>query len=355
MVVPIVFEQRTHLLNIVSCFAMNPHDFYRAENLIRETINELDLNLRGLTVLTEVGSNHFLFTPIIAALAEARKVYAWTRDSVHGSASEIIHECESLAEKLGLDDRIEFAANERPSAHVAQANIITNSGFIRPLDRVLLSSATGNNAVIPLMYESWELRDTDIDREYCRANGIKLGGTWENHPRLRVFDYCGQLAVKMIHEAELEVFQNKIIVWSQDDFGTVVSDALYKSDARAVLMTTDVDIVYRETDTDALFLCDYFESRPFFGGSGVFDLERLLSANPTLKIIHLYGDVDFTILHNHDVPVFPEKRGYPHVMSLTLAYLGLAPVLKLQVGGLKVGECLAKNIKDPICQEICEN
>ena len=56
---------------------------------------------------------------------------------------------------------------------------------------------------------------------YFKQKGIKVAGTWENHPDLKIFDGCGHLAVKISQEAGYEVYQNKIIVWSNDHFGEV--------------------------------------------------------------------------------------------------------------------------------------
>ena len=62
---------------------------HRAIEIIEQTIKSLDLNLKSYVVLTEVGSNNYIYTPIIPLLAGAKRVYAWTRDSSYGSGEEI--------------------------------------------------------------------------------------------------------------------------------------------------------------------------------------------------------------------------------------------------------------------------
>ena len=62
---------------------------YRAIEIIEQTIKRLDLKLNSYIVLTEVGSNNYIYTPIIPLLAGAEKVYAWTRDSSYGSGEHI--------------------------------------------------------------------------------------------------------------------------------------------------------------------------------------------------------------------------------------------------------------------------
>lgn len=62
---------------------------HRLQGTVRFAIEELDLNLLGATVLTEAGTNAYLLTPLIAAMAGADKVYAPARDSAFGSVVSI--------------------------------------------------------------------------------------------------------------------------------------------------------------------------------------------------------------------------------------------------------------------------
>ena len=69
---------------------------HRAIRIILDCIDRLELSLTGLTVLTEVGTNYYLYTPIIAALAGAKRVYAWTADTPYGLGSKTIKKCKEL-------------------------------------------------------------------------------------------------------------------------------------------------------------------------------------------------------------------------------------------------------------------
>ena len=60
---------------------------------IEEVVEDLDLNLRGFNVLTEVGSDMYKYTPIVAQIAGANRVMCWTRDSIYGKAKMIINDC----------------------------------------------------------------------------------------------------------------------------------------------------------------------------------------------------------------------------------------------------------------------
>jgi len=331
---------------------LSESEIFRAEKIIREVINLLRVDLSGYTVLTEAGSGYFALTPIIASLANAQRVYAWTRDSSYGRATDIIGEGKAIMRSLHLNDTIEYSSERQPF-HVAAADIITNLGFVRPLDKFLLAHARENRAVIPLMYEAWEIRKEDIELDACRTKGIKVAGTWENHPDLKIFNGCGTLAVKMANEAGFEVYQNNILIWSDDRFGEVIRETFINSGARSVIKTTDSEDFYNQLrNLDFVFICDYDEKRPYFGKTGIWDLDRICKLNKGLGIVHLYGDIEAKLLLEKGINVYPIKTGKVCSMSCTLAHLGMLPIINLHTAGLKVGECLLKKEQHALCQPI---
>lgn len=67
-------------------------NYTREIKLIKSAVEKLNIDLIGQTVLTEVGSNNYILSPIVPLLAGAEKVYAWTRDSRFGMSADIISE-----------------------------------------------------------------------------------------------------------------------------------------------------------------------------------------------------------------------------------------------------------------------
>lgn len=327
-------------------------ELQKIKHKIQTTIDTLQLDLFDINVLTEVGSHYFLFTPLIALMANAEKVFAWAKDSRYGKAEDNVKDLIFLLDYFKIDkNKIEFSQNERPILHIQQANIITNSGLVRPLNKEFLQNASPN-AVIPLMYEAWELRNSDIDIDFCREKNIKVAGTWENYPSLRIFDYVGALCVKLAQEAGFEIFQNKIIVWSDDHFGELAQKAFQSLEAKEVILTTDIEILEENIkNTDFVFFCDSDEKRQILGENGFLNLENLKNLNPLLEIVHLYGDLSYDFLQKNNVKTYPNFDGKALVMSHTLSYLGITPLVGLQTAGLKVGECLyKKEYQHPILQ-----
>lgn len=310
----------------------------RAIALIKDNINLFKLNLTGYTVLTEAGTGYYLLTPLIPLLAGASKVIVWVKDTRYGSADSIAEQLVRLLNDIDVHGRIEIRKNERNVSDVGSADIITNSGNIRPLDKDLLKF-TKKNCVIPLMYEAWEVRKTDVDIDYCKDCGIPVAGTWENHPDIKVFDYSAVLAIKMAFEAGFPVFKNKIIVWSDDHFGETAVRGFKSVGAREVISTTDIDVFYNElSDTDFIFICSYHETRPYFGSQGIFTSEKITELNPNITFVHLYGNVSETYCLENGINIYPVRSGKEMLMTFTLAHVGIEPLIKLQVAGFKVAQ-----------------
>jgi len=323
-------------------------DLKYANRVINGAVENLGVDLSGLTVLTEVGSGPYLFTPIIASRCGAETVYAWTFDSEYGLSSDIVQDCKRFCKEISISN-IEFLENTVLTDHIAAADIITNSGFLRPLNSEKLKHCK-KEVVIPLMYDKWEFRSFDIDIDFCRINKIPVAGTWENHPSLKIFDAIGALGVKMILETKREVWGNNIFVWSDDNFGNVLSETFIKLGAHKVITSVDQNLLINTlSEIDILFLANYYETSTFFR-----DIipSYLVGQFDEIVIIHLFGSLDYIELSNKGLNIFPEKDGKESEMSLTLGYLGLNPIIKLQVAGLKVAECMARGLRNSIMQPI---
>jgi hypothetical protein len=320
--------------------------YKRHEAIIKQSIAALNLNLSGLVVLTEVASGLYIYTPIIALLAGAKKVVAVVNDSKYGLAKDIKEDCLRLLSLLQCNTaNIEFSLNTISEAHLAEADIITNSGHLRPLDKAKLAKLKPQ-AVLPLMYEKWELRDTDIDIQYCNERNIRFAGTWENHPALQIFDYCKHLMLKLIFEAGFEIKGNSIIIFSDDHYGKLLEKACIDLDAKKVFKSTDYDaIINNLQDVDFIFFCDYNNKSNLISDdtNSLFPLQKIKDINPNVGFVHLVGQIDSAYCTAHGFTIYPNKTGYAQRMTETLAYLGPNPILKLQTAGLKVGEELYHN------------
>lgn len=324
----------------------------RAYQLIVKSINQLKLDLTGKTILTEIGSNNYLYTPLIALIAGASKVIAYTKNTLFLDANEVALKAKLFKEHFDIQGELEFRIDTINYDDFKIADVITNSGFLRPLNESCLQY-TKNGVVIPVMYEAWEIRKEDVDVEYCKKSNIKLAGTWENHPDIKVFSGIGPLSVKLAQEAGYEVYQNNIIVWSDDHFGEEAEKCFLSFGAENVIVTNDVEVLYKNVgNADFIFICDYDEKRDYFGNNAFLDLNKMLQINPSIGVVHLYGNIDYRHLCENGVNVYPKIDGHAMKMTKTLGYLGLIPIINLQVAGFKVAECLITGEKNSLVQLI---
>ena len=320
----------------------------RVIKIVKTVCSSLDLNLNGLNVLTEVGSNSYSILPVIAAFAGA-KVFAWTRDSSYGKAVDNISQCRELLECFGLVDKVEFYIGELNKEHLQEADIITNSGFLRPLNAEKLKHAKPG-LIIPLMYEEWEFRASEIDLEYCKINDIRVAGTWEGHPSINVFSYVGVLAIKMALNGGFEVKDNNIFIWSKDEFGLEAQKAFKDMKANELTMSTNkAELKDKLPSLDFIFVCDYEEKQNL---QKVLDFEAIKKINPSCGIIHLYGEIDSNSLSKSGLHFYPVRLGKAQKMSFTLSEVGLNPIVRLQAAGLKVAESLKHGKSSSLVQTI---
>jgi hypothetical protein len=321
----------------------------RAIDLIKDLKNTLDVNLDGYKVLTELGSKYYLYSPLIPLLCGADFVYAFVKDTRYGKAAELSSQLYELATKLGLQDKLKIGSNILDSTFLQQADIVTNSGMLRPLNKEKLSLLK-KGAVVPLMFEAWELREEDIDIEFCKEQGIKVAGTWENHPSIMVFNYVMMLGIKLAHEAGFEVLDNNIFIWSNDHFGEILEVAFTKNGARNCTRNVDYKSLLEVVkDLDFIILADYDELNDF---ETIFDFNELQKLNPTLGIIHLYGSIKYEQLHNAGFNIYPKKDGFAKLMTYTLAHVGLEPIMKLQVASYRVATEMLRNSYTDLSQPI---
>jgi hypothetical protein len=320
----------------------------RSIDLIYNIVKKLNLNLKGFSVLTEAGTGYYIFTAIIALVANAKYVMIWVNDSSYGEAKSIKKEFEGLATKLGYKN-YHFTLNERPIDDIRKADIITNLGHIRPINKKFLINVKPSS-VISTMSEKWELRKEDIDIIFCKKNNIKVAGTWENHPKLKIFDNCGYLIAKMCFESGFEIFQNNILIISSDNFGKVAFEKLKNFEPNELKLSNLKSINHNLliNNPELIIIADYTTNIELIGEKGLIDISLLKN----ITIVHLCGKIDYEYCIKNEINLFPNQNGNSFRMSKTLAHLGAKPVIDLHAAGFKVGENMLRGINSKLNQPI---
>jgi hypothetical protein len=256
----------------------------------------------------------------------------------------------TLAKGWGIEDRIDVLFS-REDARIGLADIITNLGFVRPLDACFLRHLKWN-AVIPLMFESWEYREDDLNLIECRKLGIPVLGTNEHHPDLRTFEYIGLLAMKLLFEIGIEVFHSNIIVMGSGEFAKQIILSLRAANAVVTFLPTEKEshlshLVSKSAwqalkEAEALVIVEHQNYNMLISKDGVIKAEELCAINPLLVVVHICGGVDQDALEAVHLRYHPTRFAPPGNMSTTTDYLGPKPLIDLHTAGLKVGEELAR-------------
>lgn len=313
----------------------------RVKSLIHESINFYNLNLGGMTILTEVGSKYYAITPLIAALSGG-EVFAYTRDSSFGKKEEISEFYQNLELFCNVKNQVSVIFNLTEEI-IFKSNIITNLGFLRPIDKKFIEMMN-DKSVISYMYETWERRYGDVDLAYCKEKNIPVLGTNEFFPGKEVFNYVGNLCIKLLFELDVEIYSSKIIIVSSDKFGRIIWKFLSSVGAEAYIVDNLKTTENRQylIDCDAVVIADYFFTEKIIGKSDVqISVEDLIKYSQKTAIVKIVGNIDVEEIRKWKIPVAPSFQSGTS-MGVTMAYLGPKPIIDLHTAGLKVGEVMAK-------------
>ena len=317
-------------------------DGRRLVRLMAAAVARCQLDLTGRVVLTEAASGAYAVTPVLAALAGAQ-VCALAATTRYATAAQLAEGTTELARLAGVAGRIELATGKTPGI-LGAADIVTNSGQVRPIDAAMVAQLKPS-AVIPLMYEAWEFRGADVDLGACRRRGIPVAGTSETHPAVDVFSYLGPMAVKQLHDAGLPVHGSDLLLLCDNQFAPFIASYLRASGARVTQAATLAGAGLAESGPagapDAVILALRPAGAPMLGAAGA---ALLAQHAPGTVLVQYWGDVDRAAAAAAGLPVWPPDPPAPGHMGVLPSAVGPEPVVRLQAGGLKVGEVLAHGL-----------
>lgn len=303
----------------------------RLSRLVSEAVERCALDLSGTRVLTEAATGAYVVTPVIAAVSGAR-VMALTADSRYGTAAQVEAATMALAARLGVVDRIVVTTRREPE-QFATAEVITNSGHVRPIVGEL-AAAIRPDAVLSLMFESWEAQvgRLDIDVDMLRARGIQIAGTNERHPHVDVFSYLGPMAVAELADAGVSAYRGRIAVLCDNAFRDYIVDGL-KATGAEVDVAASLDGLSSRSP-DALLVALQPTGASVLSAA---DLHRIGVSWPDCILVQFWGDIDRAQCPVACWPVIAPAAGH---MGVLPSRLGPESIVRLQAGGLKVAQVL---------------
>lgn len=330
----------------------------KANQIMHNSIKSINLDLSGLTVLTEAATGNWVYTPFIAALSGAQ-VICYTKDSKYGETNEIIHNFEILSKYFDVQKRIHVYKN-LTNEIIGKSDIVTNSGLLRPINKKFINSMK-KTAVISLMWEPWEFRNKDLDLTACTKKGIAVLGVNEDNHILNVAQYNGENILKILSANRIPIKRKNVLVIVENRTYPHVIKSLISHGANIMLVSesmyiesnnSDIPVIHDLKNSEVIsFLkkCDLIiiNSAPLrkkiIGGKCGLSILLLKKINPDVKILVYFGNVDYKGIKKAGLACLPIKSSGLGHMPWTLDFLGPKPTIELNALGLKVGELLAKN------------
>jgi len=314
-------------------------------NFILKRINEHDLNLKGKTIFTELANGAYQFNGLVPIISNAKKTYLKAVDNSYGKREDVVSLFAENFSKLGLQGNYEFIETHNEKEALAQADIITNSANIRPFNVEKLKFIA-KNAVIPLMWETWEFNPEELDLEYCKQKSILVMGTYETRKPLDMRGYNGLLILKLLFTLGFSG-ESVLVVGGPDVFSFPMVKVLRQSGIEVLYVgnTQKSDISWSNFLKNKKTICKNFNYIVFANHSfdcGVEDqrtfFQELKNINPLIKVGNISSTFQADPIEESGLRFFPPIFRGKGLMSYNLYELGPIPVLDLFIAGLKVGQ-----------------
>ena len=322
-------------------------------HVAKSLIEKLKLDLNCIEVLTECASKGYAYTPIIAGIAGAKSITAVGSDSSYGLFENNAKNILKIAEIAGLDPSIfKFVKKlNLDKEDLSSIDIVTNSGQLRPINKARIQKLK-KTAVIPLMWETWEFREEDLDIIACQKEGISVIGTNESFSEISMYGYNPLIVIKLLFDLGLEAYNNDIILLGGGKSGSAAYKGLKKLGFRISWYTkegedesfkySELENIYLNKNIDAIINFEHSNREKIIGKGGELNFEKLITQFPNVKYGHICGNVNQKELETSGINFLPKKILPFGYMSYETMNLGYRPVLELAAAGLKVGEIAAK-------------
>ncbi|HEX9152586.1 MAG TPA: hypothetical protein VF842_10915, partial [Flavobacterium sp.] len=168
----------------------------------------------------------------------------------------------------------------------------------------------------------------------------------------------GDMAVKQIFDAGLCLYKNKFILICNNDFGPYIAKTISKICRRLAVIDKDenrhkyhsfdidwignfphVSIPEEYKDAEAVIFTAYPFDHKWIGKGCLINTDNLKAGLDHPFILRYAGDVDCHEMDRSGISYFPEFVSPGH-MGILPSAVGYDPIIRLQAGGLKVGEAL---------------
>lgn len=215
-------------------------------------------------------------------------------------------------------------------------------------------------------------RKEDIDLDACLEKDILVLGTNERYANVDVLSYVGVIAMKLVLAADVEVYQSNITILGAGVFAQESQKYLLSAGANVTIIPVSKEGNYDDNKlknllikADILLIAESICKFELLGASSKIKGKDISCINSGVVVAHIIGNIDQANLVNEGVLICPDKFAPPGYMSVTTAYAGPAPIIRLHAAGLKVGQIMhaarvahssrEEAIKQALTDKLCQD
>jgi hypothetical protein len=152
-----------------------------------------------------------------------------------------------------------------------------------------------------------------------------------------VFSFLGVMAVKLLLDAGVAVYGSEILLLCDNPFGPFIEKGLRGAGARIQCARK----LTSPANNDAIVVA-------MTPGLPCVNAAVIAQDFPGAVVADFWGGIDRSALSEHGVPYWPLEDVAPGHMGILPSAVGPEPVVRLQCGGLKVGETMARAVRSGI-------
>ena len=325
----------------------------REINIAKEQIKNFNLDLTNLTVITECANGFYAYNLFVPVFANAKKIIAVSKTTRYGSYKENKQNFIDIAAKLNIDISNVEIVEELTENHLNEADIVTNTGHVRPITAVMMSHMK-NTAVIPLMWETWEFRDEDLDLNSAIKNDILVLGTNETSKEIDMRGYAGVLGLAVLTYLQVEIYKTKVILFGEAVLGKAIVETFKNNGVEFLWFVNEKkeenQIEYNQISqyktefqqSDVVLYAEHEYRKEILCEENSFSLKDLSKLNSEIKIGVIAGNISSDEMDSLEISYFPEHIMPPGYMSFQPYHMGARPVIELFASGLKIGEEMSR-------------
>lgn len=317
----------------------------QAENnltrIIRQSIKHFKLDLSGLAVLVPSLPPEPALAPLMAAFAGAKDVYMICDDLVTLNIASLVKN------ELNLDTEFHFVSEITPQV-LSQVDCII-AGEDTPYIDAGVVSVLKKDCVITVLPQNLDFKETKgINLTDCAKRKIPVAMVNPSDHNLMLYKYFAHVISKRCYLAGLDIFRSKILLVGNGELLESSLSHLKTSGAHIYAAHTDrpqdQDYILKHLcEVDAIVVADYPQKAGLvIGNNGFIKTADILNCNSDVKIIHLSGKIDTSMLDIHRINYSP-SMGCHSGLNINIAEMGMKAVCDITAACLKTVECLVKS------------